>query len=409
MICARTGTLFFRLKLPVLLTWVVVLSQQPVAAQNQSYRPPVDTAQLPLVKGGKAKNVILLIGDGMSLATIAAARIRATGTTGKLHMDRMPIAGFVRTSSADGLITDSAAASTAMATGSKTNNGMLAVTPDGRSLTTVLELCRDSKMATGLVATSSITHATPAGFGSHVPRRADEAEIARQLLQSRVNVLLGGGRAFFAPATQAGSRRTDSVDLISQAKAAGYVFVENRSDLLKANQPFLLGLFSPEGMVSAAGEPSLAEMAAQAIGILARDREGFFLMIEGSQIDWANHENDLERSIRETLSFDLAIQKALDFAVRDRRTLVIMTADHETGGMTIAGGKLDGTGLTVGWANKGHNGGTVPLYAYGPGAERFSGFHENTDIARVIAEVLALRALSPPVNYSAPASGQSAR
>ena len=393
MICARPVRLPGRLNLLVLSIWVA-FSLQPAFAQEDFYHPPFDTSQLPLVKGSKAKNVILLIGDGMSLSTIAAARIRATGTTGKLHMDRMPIAGFVRTNSADGLVTDSAAASTAMATGSKTNNGMLSLSPDGRRLTTVLELCRERKLATGLVATSSVTHATPAGFASHVARRADEPAVADQLLQNRVNVLLGGGLAFFIPSDRAGSKRKDGLNLVEQAKAAGYFFVDNQSDLLKANQPFLLGLFSPEGMLGAAPEPSLVEMAGQAIEILARDRDGFFVMIEGSQIDWANHENDLERSIRQTLWFDLAIQKALDFAVQDKKTLVIVTADHETGGMVIAGGKLDGSGLTVKWAGKEHNGGTVPLFAYGPGAEKLSGFHENTDIARVIARVLGLPELS---------------
>jgi alkaline phosphatase len=378
-----------------LVHWIVLawLIMQPLAAQTDFYRPPVQADQLPFVESDRGRNVILLIGDGMGVATISAARIHATGTTGKLHMDRMPVAGFVRTSAANALVTDSAAASTAMATGNKTNNGMISVSPDGRRLTTLFEQSRERKMALGLVATSSLTHATPAGFAAHVEHRSEESRIAEQLLENRVNVLLGGGQAFFMAQTEAGSRRIDALDLISQAQRRGYAFVDNRTDLLKADQDFLLGLFSLEGMLGVDSEPSLPEMTEQALTILSRNRNGFMLVIEGSQIDWANHDNDLERACRETLWFDLAVQKALDFAVRDKRTLVIVTADHGTGGMAIRAGNLDGTGLEAGWVSGSHTGETVPLYAYGPGAEKLSGFRDNTEIARVIAQVLGLKPL----------------
>jgi alkaline phosphatase len=372
---------------------LVCLFAHPLAAQSDFYRPPIDQDQLPLVGGTKARNVILLIGDGMSVATISGARIHATGSAGVLHMDRMPVAGFVRTSAANALVTDSAASSTAMATGMKTDNGVISMTPDGRRLTTVLELSRDRKMATGLVATSSLTHATPAGFAAHVKHRSEEPLIAEHLLESRVNVLLGGGRAFFTPATEAGSKRIDSLDLISQAQRRGYAFVDKRADLLDADSSFLLGLFSLEGMLGVDPEPSLPEMTEQALRILSRNRDGFLLVVEGSQIDWANHNKDWERACQETLWFDLAVKKALDFAVQDKKTLVIVTADHETGGMAILGGNLDGTGLRVSWGTGSHAGATVPLYAYGPGALKLSGFRDNTEIARVIAEVLGLRGL----------------
>jgi alkaline phosphatase len=371
-----------------ILLWIILAP--PIQAQIDFYTPPADQSQLPMVKSSKARSVILLIGDGMCTTSMAAARIRATGSTGKLHMDRMPVAGFVRTSAANALITDSASSATAMATGHKTNNGMIAMSPDGRRLTTVLELARDKRMSTGLVATSSVTHATPAGFAAHVMSRAEEPRIAEHLISSRVNVLLGGGKGFFIPSSEPGSKRTDNLDLLVQAKALGYGFVENRSDLLRADHPFLLGLFKLEAMTGVEPEPSLPEMTSQAVRILSKNPRGFFLVVEGSQIDWANHDNNANRSQLETLWFDLAVKAALDFAVRDGKTLVIVTADHETGGMAITGGNPDGSDLQIGWVSGGHTGGTVPLYAYGPGAQQLSGFRDNTEIAKAIARVLSL-------------------
>jgi alkaline phosphatase len=388
MISRRLDRTFSRLVISLVLLWLILTPW--TQAQIDFYQAPAQKDHLPLVKGGKARNVILLIGDGMCTATIAAARIRATGTGGVLHMDRMPVSGFVCTSAANALVTDSASSATAMATGHKTNNGMIGMSPDGRPLPTVLQRARDKKKSTGLVASSSITHATPAGFAAHVMSRSEEPRIAEHLIANRVNVLLGGGKGFFIPSTEPGSKRADGLDLIGQAKADGYLFVDNRSDLMRSDHPFLLGLFRLEALTGAESEPSLPEMTAQAVRILSRNKSGFFLMVEGSQIDWANHDNDLNRSQTQLLWFDLAVKTALDFAVRDGKTLVIVTADHETGGMAITGGNLDGTDLKVGWVSGSHTGGPVPLYAFGPGALNLAGFRDNTDIAKVIAQVLGL-------------------
>jgi alkaline phosphatase len=379
---------FSRLAAGLVLIWIFLAPS--IEAQIDFYQAPTQQDHLALVKGSKARNVILFIGDGMCTTTVAAARVRATGSTGVLHMDRMPVAGFVRTSAANALITDSASSATAMATGEKTDNGMIAMSPDGRPLETVLMRARDKRKSTGLVATSAITHATPAGFAAHVGHRREEPTIAEHLIANKVDVLLGGGKGFFVPSSEPGSKRTDDLDLIGQAKSEGYQLVETRADLLKSEHPRVLGLFRMEALTGAEQEPSLPEMTSQAIRLLSRNKRGFFLMVEGSQIDWANHENNLERSQRETLWFDLAIKSALDFAVRDGNTLVIVTADHETGGMAITGGNTDGSDLQVGWVSGGHTGGPVPLYAFGPGALKLSGFRDNTEIAKVIAEVLGL-------------------
>jgi alkaline phosphatase len=359
----------------------------PVA---ESYRPPVTTDHLAIVTHEKVDNIILMIGDGMSVATISHARIRGAGMTGSLHMDRMPITGFVRTASADKLITDSAAASSAMACGVKTNNGMIARTPDGQVGQTILEACQRKGMAAGLVVTSSITHATPAGFGAHALSRKEEPLIAEHLLFNRIDVLLGGGRAFFIPQGEEGSRRKDDRNLLELATKQGYEVVQTRSELLKSGDSRLLGLFAGEGLSTHPPEPSLAEMTGSALQILSKNKKGFFLMIEGSQIDWANHDNAQDESARQTLDFDMAVAAVLQFAENNKHTLVIVTADHETGGMAINGGNADGSKVELAWTSKGHNGSTVPLYAYGPGSLRLSGFHENTDIPKAFAALLKI-------------------
>ena len=338
----------------------------------------------------QVKNVVFLIGDGMGLAQVAAARIKTVGADGRLHIERMPIIGLVNTHSANSLITDSAAGATALATGYKTNNGMVSVSPDGKKLYTILEACRDRGMATGLVATSTITHATPAAFAAHVRSRGDQSTIALQLLENRVNVLLGGGKMFFLPQSQPGSKRKDERDLIVEAKKIGYTFVETREQLLKiTNIKYLLGLFQVGALTTTSPkEPSLAEMTQKAIELLSQNRKGFFLMVEGSQIDWACHANDPDNTIRQTVLFDEAVKAALDFALKDKRTLVVVTADHECGGMAINGGSLDGKNLNIGWTTKGHTGVPVPIYAFGPKAEQFTGLHDNTDIPRILARLL---------------------
>jgi len=378
----------FKKLLPILLLPVCLLAQPAVW---EGYQPPDDSAPLPIISKDGPHNVILMIGDGMSLSTVSAARLRAVGTTGFLHLDRLPIAGFIRTQPSDRLITDSAAASTAMACGIKTRNRMIGVDPDGTPYTSILLAFKEHGMRGGLVATSTITHATPAGFASSVGSRKDEPLIAEQLITNKVDVLLGGGRALFWPQSHTDSRRTDDHDLIAEAVSQKYQYVSTLEELSAAIGPQVLGLFAVEAMTTRRPEPSLAEMTTRAIEFLNKDRKGFFLMVEGSQIDWANHENDADNSVRQTLSFDMAIGEAIRFAEKDGETLVVVTADHETGGLVIDDGASDGSTLTVSWSSKNHNGGTVPLYAYGPGALHFSGFHENTEIPKTIATLFKIK------------------
>lgn len=368
------------------------------------YQPPLSRASYPLVPGKKVKNVILLIGDGMGHSQVALARFKTVGLDGKLHMERMPVAGMIRTHSANRLVTDSAAAGTAMACGIKTNNGMIGMTPDQRVYGTILEAAQAKGMATGLVATSRITHATPASFASHVKSRGMETQIAEQMIARKVNVLFGGGLKYFLPKSDPNSARKDDRNVLAEAMQSGYLYARTTDELLPMKHPYLLGLFQLDALSTMAPEPSLACMTTKAIKTLRRvrdaatdKRKGFFLMVEGSQIDWACHSNDAPRCIRQTLLFDEAVKAAIDFAVKDGRTLVIVTSDHETGGLTIPSGNLAATAVKAQWSTKGHSSAAVPVYALGPKAELFSGVYDNTDISKRIAHVLGINPFPMPI------------
>ncbi|WP_428236814.1 alkaline phosphatase [Gracilimonas sp.] len=343
---------------------------------------------LPLVEGKTVKNIIFLIGDGTGLAQITSGQYGLVGPDGLLHMQTMPVTGFVKTHSSDNLITDSASGATAYSCGLKTYNGAIAVNPDKEACKTILELAEEMGLSTGLIATSSITHATPASFASHVESRSMEEEIAVQLLSSGAEVMLGGGFEFFSS-----QYRSDSLDLISQAEEAGYQLLRNEEELDNSEAEMLLGLFANDGLERAEGEPSTSAMTSKALNILSRNEAGFFLMIEGSQIDWGGHGNNTDYVLNEVEDFDAAVKTALDFARQDGETLVVLTADHETGGMTLQRQRAEGDSLEIYWTTGYHTGTPVPLMAYGPQATEFMGWRDNTYVGKRMAELLNLGSL----------------
>ena len=227
-------------------------------------------------------------------------------------MDSM-LVGMHRTYSANSEVTDSAAAATAMATGVKTNNGMISISPEGKKLKTILEVAKDAGKSTGLVATSTITYATPAAFAAHVPSRVDEADIATQLINNEVDVLLGGGKKYFPES------------LLHIATKGGYHFVSDRNELMNVKKADkLIGLFSDVGMAPeldrhVTNEPSLADMTEVALKVLEKNKEGFFLMVEGSQIDWAGHDNDAAWAMKDIEAFEEALLKYLNLPRRIKR------------------------------------------------------------------------------------------
>jgi len=325
--------------------------------------------------------VILFIGDGVGAAYWTAARFAAE----RLAVESFPVVGLVDTRSASHKVTDSAAGATVYATGVRTYNGAIGVGPDSLPLETVLERAESKGMATGLVATSTITHATPASFAAHVRTRQDEPEIARQLAGKEIEVLLGGGRAYFD-----GSARPDSQNLLTALRRR-YVYVEDAAALAALDPDTvraLLGLFAPQHMPPAPERaPRLAEMTAAALAVLDRDPEGFFLMVEGSQPDWRGHDNaPLAAVTAEMLDFDAAIRVALDYRARRPETLIVVTADHETGGLALQ----DSAGALVArYTTRAHTAALVPLFAIGPGAERFGGLIPNTRVGQLLMEFVS--------------------
>ena len=381
-----------RSKLAIFFAFLFVINCSQIKQVDPSFYPASkQKTKLPLLADKKIKNVVLLIGDGMSFAHISAARIHSKGADGLLNLELMPVTGMIKTHSANELITDSGAASTALATGVKTVNERISMDSENKKLLTILEVAQQKEMATGLVATAEITDATPAAFGSHVKLRYNHSSIAIQLLEHKINVLLGGGKAYFLPTSQLDGKRNDNRNLIEEAQSQGYLFVNNREKLFAANGSYLLGLFAALELTTRDPEPSLREMTKKALSILENTQKDFFLMVEGSQVDWAGHDNDQEEVIRQMLLFDEAVKEVLDFAEKDGRTLVIVTGDHETGGLAINGGKLDGSKIRLGWTTKNHTGIVVPVFAFGPKAEHFSGVLDNTDIPILISNFLGIQ------------------
>ncbi|MFT4416669.1 alkaline phosphatase [Fredinandcohnia humi] len=395
------------------------------------------------VDNGKAKNVIFLIPDGFSSAYATNYR----WFKGEESILDSMLVGMHRTYSENSEVTDSAAAGTAFATGVKTNNGMISTSPDGKELKTILETVKEEGKATGLVATSTITHATPAVFASHVASRANEADIAPQLIKNDVDVILGGGKKYF------------SETLLNQAIDNGYQFISDKDGLRKAEKSNkVIGLFSEDAMApeldrDETNQPSLKEMTKSALEVLNKDKDGFFLMVEGSQIDWAGHDHDAAWAMKDSEAFEQAVEEAVKFAKKDRNTLVVVAGDHDTGGMSVGGyGQYDAnvevlrnvtaTGdfmvskfdltrsnikevvkqytnleLTdveiqkiktssksdiaineviseralVGWTSSQHTGVDIPLYAFGPGSELFRGLHENTAIPGLMANAMKIK------------------
>jgi alkaline phosphatase len=330
-------------------------------------------------------NVILMIGDGMGVAHVTAARIAA----GHLEMERLPVGGLETTWSASDLVTDSAASGTAYATGQKTLNGAVSVSPSGEPLKTVLEYAEDRGMATGLVVTCSITHATPAVFVAHVAGREDDLEIARQITGSGVEVLFGGGRSFFLPRADGGAR-DDGVNLLDVLRGKMPVALSAEEFRKLGDTDRAAALYADEQPPSVRErDPNLAELTGKALDILSRDEDGFFVMIEGSQIDWAAHENDHEWLVDEALDFDRAVGVVMDFAERDGRTLVVVTADHETGGYALLDGSLERRTVTVPhFACDHHTASMTPLLAYGPGSAAFGGIGDNAAVGRRLIEIV---------------------
>jgi len=370
---------------------------------------------------GRAKNIIFMVPDGMGLSNVTAARIFQNGPNGNnLNLETLSEIGYQRTHSRNSTVTDSAAAAATWACGEKFNNNEISchdnngdkVCDANGSPVTILELAQKKGKATGLVATSTITHATPAVWAAHVHYRNCEIEIGRQYIEDTgVDVILGGG---IGP-NQAGKNCEQYLGqeknaVIDSAKSKGYEYAITKSEMdaaVASGAKKVLGLFTLEGktpetfrvdpMISwPSNEPTLPEMTSAALDILEDDRDGFFLMVEGSQIDWANHANNLQYQIGETLAFDEAVKVVLDWTnakpIRKFQTLIVLVADHDCGGFAVNGpyGTLSEAGdlIVPGWTSIDHTAVDTIIWSQGPGSHCLGKAVDNTYLFRVMKEAL---------------------
>lgn len=330
----------------------------------------------------KPDNIILFIGDGMGVTHVYSG---LTLNHGQLNLMKFRCLGFSMTYSASDYITDSGAGGTAISTGNKTYNGAIGVDMAGVPCKTILEFAEEKGLSTGLVSTSSITHATPASFIAHEKFRDDYEAIAADFLDLDIDVFIGGGRNNF-------TARKDKRNLAQELRDKGYQVIYSMDSVAGIKQGKLAGLVAPEHNPSKlTGRDDMLPLAsATAIQILSNNRKGFFLMVEGSQIDWGAHANNTDYVATEMIDLDKAIGKALEFAEKDRNTLVIVTADHETGGMMILDGDYQKGTVTAKFGTTDHTGVMVPVFAWGPGAELFQGIQENTDLFKKMMLLLEL-------------------
>jgi len=383
--------------------------------------------------GGRARNVIFIQGDGMGIAHRELIRLATKGQDGDLRMNRMDTTGLVHTDSADPeeAVTDSAAAATAYATGVRSYNGAIGVDVNGRSVKNLLEHAKEVGKATGLVTTSQVTDASPAAFSAHVADRAEQSEIARQIIQTtQVDVVLGGGEDWWYPAGTEGAwpdhPPTDPSEqskgtrgnLVQRAQQLGYRYVRNGSEMAAIDRGRVLGLFANEEMFEYHNEGegdlyepsvSLPSMSGKALELLSKDRDGFFLFIEEEGIDEMAHHSNATLMIKAGTALDDTVGIALDFAARTPGTLVLVVGDHETGGLAIenvddadengvgeqsedvipiAGSDLK---MVADWTTGGHTGAATPITASGPGADRLRGIIKNTDVNSALLQAMGVR------------------
>lgn len=280
----------------------------------------------------KPKNVIMMIGDGMGVGQMEVARLLEKGKEGNLFIQSLPHVALIQTWAANNFVPDSASAGTALATGVKTDNKMVGITPDGQPVDSILDKFKQNGKKVGVISTNPVTDATPASFVASVKTRYEQPEIARQLLSNEVDVILGGGARYFGEIKQKGP------DLIPQFKEKGYAYATTKDEMLSlTDSEKVLGLFHTSYMNYLqdreevnSQEPSLFEMTKFAIDILSKNKEGFFLMSEGARIDHAAHAADVPGVWKELIDFDQAVEYAVNWAEKDGNTLVIVLADHET-------------------------------------------------------------------------------
>lgn len=335
-------------------------------------------------KDKKVKKVIFIIGDGMGLAQISGA---LSHTNAQNAFERFPIIGLSKTASADNYVTDSGAGATVFAIGKKTFNGAISVGIDSMPYPSLFEMMKKKQMSTGVVVTSSITHATPACFYAHVASRKSADDIAKFLLEGNCDIAIGGGTQFI-------TSRKDKLNLTELLQRNGFMVktdTSNEYTSIPASKLVYTLAFDGLKRKLDGRNDFLRRASMDAIAQLNQNKQGYMLMIEGSQIDWGGHDNDFKYMQTELIDLNETMNAVLDYAQKQGDVLVVVTADHETGGLALNENKADKSTFKINYSTGGHSGIMVPVFAYGPGAEWFSGIYENTEIHTKFKQLLDLK------------------
>ena len=355
-------------------------AQYNMPTQTFTYEHPYAVEKLQAPKGKKVKNVILMIGDGMSLMHVYTAW---SANRGKLWLENAQATGLSKTWAVKKLVTDSGSGGTSLATGVKTVYHAVGVDPEGKPLTSLVDVAKELGKDAGLAVTCRLWDATPCDFCCHNIDRDKEEELVGDYPTSGVDFVFGGGAQKF-------TNRKDGRDIFKELQKKGYHVSRTLDDFFaydKNSRIFAVPYDKDTPLPDERGD-LLARASMKGISLMNQNKNGFFMMIEGSQLDDYGHFNQLDLLMKETLDFDQTVGEVMKWAAKDGETLVVVTADHETGGLTLVNGNKDEGRVECCFSTKDHTGAMVPVYAFGPGAENFTGIFENTDVFKKIKKLM---------------------
>lgn len=355
-------------------------AQYNMPTQTFTYEHPYAVEKLQAPKGKKVKNVILMIGDGMSLMHVYTAW---TANRGKLWLENAQATGLSKTWAVKKLVTDSGSGGTSLATGVKTVYHAVGVDPEGKPLTSLVDVAKELGKDAGMAVTCRLWDATPCDFCCHNIDRDKEEELVGDYPTSGVDFVFGGGAQKF-------TNRKDGRDIFKELQKKGYHVSRTLDDFFaydKNSRIFAVPYDKDTPLPDERGD-LLARASMKGISLMNQNKNGFFMMIEGSQLDDYGHFNQLDLLMKETLDFDKTVGEVMKWAAKDGETLVVVTADHETGGLTLVNGNKDEGRVECCFSSKDHTGAMVPVYAFGPGAENFTGIFENTDVFKKIKKLM---------------------
>ena len=355
-------------------------AQYNMPTQTFTYEHPYAVEKLQAPKGKKVKNVILMIGDGMSLMHVYTAW---AANRGKLWLENAQATGLSKTWAVKKLVTDSGSGGTSLATGVKTVYHAVGVDPEGKPLTSLVDVAKELGKDAGMAVTCRLWDATPCDFCCHNIDRDKEEELVGDYPTSGVDFVFGGGAQKF-------TNRKDGRDIFKELQKKGYHVSRTLDDFFaydKNSRIFAVPYDKDTPLPDERGD-LLARASMKGISLMNQNKNGFFMMIEGSQLDDYGHFNQLDLLMKETLDFDQTVGEVMKWAAKDGETLVVVTADHETGGLTLVNGNKDEGRVECCFSTKDHSGTMVPVYAFGPGAENFTGIFENTDVFKKIKKLM---------------------